>query len=457
MIPLFMKARQISYLLILCFIHLPLSWAWGTPVQEAVLVDRIIATVGDQPIMHAELEIACQQYMRQEAAAAPDLSSIKCKILSQLIHHKMLLVEADRTAISLTEEELAQVLANKLQHLLTQTGSVEKLRQLSGKSLEAIEDELRVNLREQLLVEKTQEFLTKDVAVTPQEVRAFFEAIPVHNRPYYPAEVVVRQIVKYPQADPKVQESLIAQLRLLKTRLQNGEDFAALAQAYSQDPSSARQGGDLGFRLLGTLEPTYEAATLALQPGEISEPVVTSMGLHVIQLLVRDKKQYRSRHILLRKPSPAMHDIEAAMMQLMRLRDAMLAGKISFEKAAMEVSEDAHTVYSGGLLLGASGCATMSIDDLPPDVYFAVEKLMPGEIAAPIQHTTAEGRIAVSLILLEEKSLPHQANLLQDYDKLQQLCMHEKRLLKLNTWLQQASTNIAVDIVPEYQHCVLHK
>ena len=417
------------------------------------LVEKIVANVDNQLILQSELETAYQQYLLQGGQEVPDL---KCKVLESLMLNKALLAKAQQEGIVVTSEEVAQELSRRMQYLVTQAGSEAGLAQYWGKSIEEIKSELRAKLKEQQQLERMRAQIIREVSATPQEVQAFFEALPPQEQPYYPAEVVVRQIVRYPQVSQQAKDTLVAQLRALKVRLQHGESFEALAQAYSQDPSSAPQGGELGFWRLGELAPAYEAAALALQPGEVSEPVATPLGFHLIQLIAREKDRYNSRHIL-RKPTPEMLDLAAAKTYLAQLRAAILAGKVTFEEAAKTSSEDSSTASSGGLLTGAHGSVRRVIDDLPPDVFFAVEQLAPGAIAGPVVFTAPNNQEAVRLLLLEEKIPPHPANLAQDYAKIQQLFIEKKRTTALQAWFKEVQASASIKVAPEYQHCIMLK
>ena len=445
-----MNIKRSCYLIGLCLSLTYIAQAQSAP---GTLVEKIVANVDNQLILQSELETAYQQYLLQGGKEVPDL---RCKVLESLILNKALLAKAQQEGIVVTSEEVAQELSRSMQYLVTQAGSEAGLAQCWGKSMEEIKSELRATLKEQLMLERMRAQIIREVSATPQEVQSFFEALPPQERPYYPAEVVVRQIVRYPQVSQQEKDTLVAQLRALQVRLQHGEPFEALAQEYSQDPGSAPQGGELGFWRLGELAPAYEAAALALQPGEVSEPVATPLGFHLIQLIAREKDQYNSRHIL-RKPNPEMLDLAAAKTYLAQLRAAILAGKVTFEEAASTSSEDSSTASSGGLLTGAHGGVRMVIDDLPPDVFFAVEQLAPGAIADPVVFTAPDNREAVRLLLLEERIPPHQANLAQDYAKIQQLLIDKKRTTALQAWFEGVQASASIKVAPEYQHCELLK
>ena len=230
-----------------------------------------------------------------------------------------------------------------------------------------------------------------------------------------------------------------------------------MAQQYSQDPGSSSQGGALGFRELGELTPTYEKAALALQPGQVSNPIVTPFGLHLIQLIAREKDRYNSRHILLRFQVDAL-DIENAKIQLAQLRTAILAGEITFGQALQQATEEKHdTSINGGLITGSREGTKMYIDELSSDIFFAIESLAPGELSEPIVFTTSDGQQAVRMLYLKERIAPHQANLVQDYDKIKQVVIQQKQVEKLQAWLEKIEATTTIEVDPAYQGCLLFK
>jgi peptidyl-prolyl cis-trans isomerase SurA len=449
-IALFMNIKQKYYLVVLCLGLVRVVWAESS---QGTLLDKIIANIDNQIILQSELETSYQEYLLQVGKEIPDL---KCKILEQLILNKMLLARAKQEGVVVERETIAQALSEEIQYLLAQAGSEAKLVQHWNKPIEEITSGLREKIKEQLMLHNMRRQLIEDIHVTPQEVKDFFDLLPEQKRLYYPAEVKVRQIVRYPQISQQIKEALITQLKALKVRLQNGEDFEVLAQEYSQDPGSKLQGGDLGFWRLGELDPVYEAAALALHPGEVSDPVATQFGYHLIQLIVREKDRYNSRHILL-KYGPDVLGIEVIKEQLAQLRTDILAGKVTFEQAAIKSSEDPLTAPNGGLLKGEHGGVRMLIDELPPDVYFVIEQLAPGTISDLMLFTTADDREAVKIIFLEEKIAPHQINLAQDYEKIKQLLINNRKEAKLQRWFEHVKASTSIHVAPEYQNCALFR
>ena len=430
-----------------------LSTALTPPSPQGTLVDKVIARVNDKIVLHSELLIACQQYLAQ---GGQDIPNLKCKLLEHILLSKLMVDKAQSSGITVNNEEVQQEVQQKMQYLIAQAGSEQTLVQHWGKPLSDIRMEVEEKLREQLVVDKMRAQIIKNITITPQEVKEFFETLPPQERPYYPAEVEIRQIVKYPTISQQEIGRLTEQLKALKGRIQNGESFEKLASQHSQDPGSAPQGGELGFWRLGELAPAYEATALALKPGEISDPVATQFGLHLIQLIAHEKDQYNSRHILL-KPDPQALDIDAAKAQLAQLRTEIMDGKITFVKAAQDRSDDMATSTVGGLLTGSQGSARMSVDKLPSELFFAIEQLTPNAISEPLVFTTPDNQKAVHLLYLKDRIPPRQATLVQDYDKLQQLVINEKRANALQNWFNDTKASTSIYVAPAYQQCELLK
>ncbi len=440
-----MNTKTRYYILVLCLLatHIPQAQA-----LQDVLVDRIVAKIGSQIILQSELELASQQYLLQGVKETPEL---KCRILKNLVFEKALLVESHKEKIEVEKEEVARELSRRMQYLIAHAGSEASIVQHLGKPIAEIRNELKKGVKEQLILKKMSNRVVREVTATPQEVETFLANLTDQEMPYYPTEVIVRQIIRYPQMDPQAAEKLLAKLRELKECLQNGDLFEDLALRYSQDAHSASQGGALGFRKQGELPPAYEAAALALQPGEVADPVLTQWGAHLIQLISREGNRYDSRHILL-KPSPDMQDLAAAEAYLNQLRTSVLAGELTFEEAARTSSQDVATASVGGILTGEQGETKIPADSLPPDVFFAIEQLASGEISYPHVCKTPDDQEVARVLFLEEKIAPHPANLTQDYVKIKQLLISKKQMNALEAWFERVKAQVFIEVVPEYQY-----
>jgi peptidyl-prolyl cis-trans isomerase SurA len=439
-----------TILLLLCFGEIG-AQPQNTPANK--LLDKIVASVDGQIILQSELD---REYEYYEAQGGPKVANLKCKILEGLLINKMLLARAELEGEVASKEEINRVFAYRMQNFINQAGSEEKLEQYAGKPIQSFKEELRKFLKEQLTIDKMRHKITDDMIITPAEVKKYFQEASANELPYYPTAVEVRQIVRYPKIGQHDKTAILERLQALKVRIQAGEDFGQLAKQYSEDAGSAGSGGEVGFWRIGELAPAYEAAALALQPNELSEPIETQFGFHLIQLIDRQKDRYNSRHILL-KATISKPAIQEAEVELDSIRTVILEKKISFEKAAIEYSEDPITAYRGGLLTNESQEVKISIEALSSDIFFMVEKLQPGEISAVSEFNAPTGKQAIRIVYLKERIPAHQANLQQDYDQIYQMALNAKKELALSKWFKEVKDEATLNIDPAYQGCGMLK
>ncbi|MDH3709955.1 MAG: peptidylprolyl isomerase, partial [Cyclobacteriaceae bacterium] len=290
-----------------------------------------------------------------------------------------------------------------------------------------------------------------DLSVTPAEVQAFFNRIPKDSLPYFSAEVSVGQIVKIPEIGRAQKDNAREQLLSYKKRVEAGESFETLAQKYSQGPS-APKGGNLGFQYRGNLVPAYEAAALQLEPGKISDPVESEFGFHLIQLIERRGNEYNSRHILLQL-EPSEEDLEEVRVYLDSLRTAIITDSLSFEKIAKEYSDDQLTASNGGFMMGETGSAFVATDQLDFETFLTLDTMKLGNITAPLSYRLEDGKDAMRILYYKDKIKPHQANLLDDYQKISNAALAEKRNRILNSWFDKARNDVFIRIDDEYNNC----
>ena len=417
--------------------------------DRGTVVDKIIARVDNQIILKSELEAAHQEYLLRGGQEEP---AIECQILEGMLINKMLLAKAETDSVTAQKEEVETYLNQRMQYMLEQAGSEERLARYFGKPIEQVKADLKENIEEGLIIEHMRNEVMKDIKVTPSEVKEFFNNIPADSLAYYPAEVEVRQIVKYPDVSKKQKLVVIEQLKALKKRIQQGEDFAKLAKEYSEDLGSADSGGELGFWKIGELTPAYEATVLNLAPGEVSEPVETEFGFHLIQFIERKGNRYNSRHILM-KPASSELDVEEALSYLDSIRTSIRNGTTTFEKAAKEFSDDVTTASKGGLVTDNTGSVSIPIDELPAELFFSIDTLSSGAISKPLLFKTEEGKQAARILFLKDKIDPHRANLKQDYEKIYQRALDAKKVTALNAWFKDIKEHVFISIDAAYQHC----
>jgi len=269
---------------------------YAQPVQ---VLDKIIVKVDNQIILQSDLELAYLQALQQGERIPPG-TDLKCKVLETLIINKLLLAKAELDSVTVESRMVDDNLNRRMNYMIASIGSKEKLEEYYKKSVEQFKSELRKQVRDQMVIQKMQDNITKDMKINPNEVRKFFAEIPRDSLPYFSKEVEVGQIVRFAKIDKKRKTEARVKLLKLKERIQNGESFDELAKIYSDDPGSAPAGGNLGYWGRGVMAPEFEAAAMRLKKGELSDPVETQFGFHLIELMDRRGDEYNARHILIK-------------------------------------------------------------------------------------------------------------------------------------------------------------
>ena len=418
--------------------------------QEKI-VDQVVAVVGKNMILESDIESQYIQY-RAQGTIQGSASTVKCHLLDGLLLEKLLLNQAELDSIEVTDSEVEQSMDQRLRYFISQFGSQEKLEQFYGKSLLEIKEEFRDLVRNQIKVQRAQESITKNVFVTPSDVKSFYKDMPKDSVPLINASVEIAQIIKMPPVSMEEKVAVKEKLRELRGRILHGESFATLAILYSEDPGSASKGGELGFYGKGELYPEFEQAAFKLKEGEISDIVETKAGFHIIQLIERKGDYVNVRHILMRaKVSPI--DLANARRQLDSIATQIRNDSITFELAVVKYSDDP-SKNSGGLMINPrNNTPKFEMDELDPQVSFVIDKMKVGEISNPVMMKTEDNMDAYRIILLKNRIQPHRANLTDDYDFLQVKALDAKKQQKLKDWVDHNASNVFIMINDRYKDC----
>ncbi|WBA40480.1 peptidylprolyl isomerase [Hymenobacter canadensis] len=425
----------------------------GRPAGRQV-VDGIIAKIDNQIVLRSDLEaIYAQEVARAEGKPLPP--DLQCRIMQSLALNKLLLAKAETDSVVVEDAQVKSELDRRMNYFAQQIGSEKKLEEYYNKPIKQLKEDLRPQVREQLTQQKMQEQISGKVTVTPREVRQYFSRIPKDSLPYYSTEVEVGQIIKYAKINSSAKQATQAKLNELRARILAGESFEELAKKYSEDPGSGAQGGYLGFFKRKELVPEYEAAALRLEPGGLSPVVESQFGFHLIQLIERKGEQFSSRHILL-KPATGTTDANEAALDLTKLRRRILADSLTFAKAAKDNSDDKTSGANGGLLSNREdGSSYLPLDKLDPAIFFTIDTMKVGNITPPMPYRTDDGKDAVRIIWLKSNTAPHQANFKDDYQKLSQAALSEKKNKALDGWFRENRGSVYIEVDPQYSGCNL--
>jgi peptidyl-prolyl cis-trans isomerase SurA len=418
--------------------------------KTGFVVDKIIAKVDNYIVIKSELE---QAYQGAVAEGNPATDEMKCQIFNRLIMNKLMVAKAEIDSVTVTDLEVDQNTTQRMGMILQSSGNApEELERRYGKSMDQIRLELRDQIREQLLAREMTQKITKELKVTPAEVKRFFNKIPTDSLPFYSSDVQIGQIVRIAKISSQQEDEAKRRLSELRDRILAGESFNDLALKYSEDPSARQNGGEMGFVGRGAMVPQFEAMAFKLRKGEISMPFKSSFGHHIMQLIDRRGNEYNSRHILL-LGNPSKEDINQAEKFLDSLRRKIVKDSIKFEYAAKQFSDDSETKGRGGYFTDPDGGINVSLRDIDPVVYLAIDTMKLGTISKPIAYRTDDGKEGMRILYFKTKVPPHQANLKDDWHRIQSAALAEKRDKAIGKWFSKSRQDVFINIDPTYNYC----
>jgi len=418
------------------------------------VIDKIIAKVDNNILLESEVQKTYIEALSQGQQGIEPPT--RCQVFESLVVNKLMVAKAEIDSVLITDAEVTLQVENRFNQVMQQFGGDEAvLAQAYGKTGDQLRSELQDVIREQLIVNKMRGKITEGVTVSPAEVKQFYNSIPRDSLPFFSAEVTVGQLVKKPDVDPRIKEKMITQLKQFKQDILEGNaDFATLAKKHSEDPGSGSQGGDLGFFRRGELAPEYEATSLGLRLGEISDPVETDFGLHMIQLLENRGTTFNTRHILL-IPKASEEDLKKTERFLDSLKTEIQAERLDFAKTAKEYSTDRGTSDNGGFfkdpITNSVRLTLRTLED--PVLYFTLDSMKVGTITPPIRFEDPREGTKVRILYYQAKYPAHRANLNDDYEKLKAAALRKKEEEMLSKWFVTAKEDVFIDVDPAYDRC----
>lgn len=406
------------------------------PVPESSIIDEVIWVVGDEPILKSDVEAA---RLQAEANGASFKGDPDFTIPEQIAVQKLFLHQAAIDSIEVSESEVASGIDDQINYWVSLIGSREKLEEYRGMSISQLRQQMHDDFKNQRMEQKMKEKLVEDVSVTPADVRAYFAKLSPDSIPYVPTEVEVEIITRQAKILPEEINRVKEQLRNYTDRVTNGgSSFATLARLYSEDPGSARDGGELGFMGRGMLDPAFASAAFNLtDPKKISKIVESEFGYHIIQLIDKRGDKVNCRHILL-KPKVTQEAIDSEIHRLDSLADDIRAGKFSFEEAATFVSDDKDTRNNHGVMVNSthnSRSSRFQMKDLPKEVADAVKNLQVGEVSPAFSMVNAKGKTQVAIVKLKSRVEEHTATITGDFQVMKEIVEEQEKGKVLHNWV----------------------
>ena len=428
--------------------------------RQPQVIDKVVAVVGKNIILQSDIENQYIQY-RMQGLTDGTGKEVRARILEDLLLQKLMLNQAEMDSITVTDDQVEAQMDQRIRYFVTRLGSQEKLEEQFGKSMSEIKEEVRQAVKDQMLQEQVQAKIMQNVVVTPKEVKDFFNDIPNDSLPMIQPEYEIVQIVKRPPVS--IDEKLQVKDRLyqIRKRILEGESsFSTMAVLYSEDPGSARQGGELGFAGKGVYATEFENVAFNLHDGEISDVVETQFGFHIIQLIERRGETVNCRHILLTAKVP-VEALEKAQNQLDSVAQLIRNGDMTFEEACKKFSDDDSKNNGGYLTNAGTGGNWLSLKDMQQleaeypeykNLAFVVSRLEVGEVSDPLPMTTNENNDAFRLIMVKRKTEVHQANLKDDYTLIQNWAIGQKRQQAIGKWVSNKAAKAYIRLDDAYKN-----
>ncbi len=432
----------------------------ASSAQQKLIADKIIGVVGDKIILKSDMDgaLSDQQHNSPDGNLMPDAA---CKTLEMLISQKVMVLQAERDSLPVSDGDVEAQMENRIRYFEQMYGSKEKMKEVTGYSIYQLRERFRQPIKEGLLAQAMRNKIIEPVKVTPSEVKRFFDAIPKDSLKFYESELEIGTLVLTPKATREMDQYAIDRLLDFKKRVLNKEsDFSSLAILYSEDPSVKDNKGILSLNRndKNSWDPDFVAAAFRLKEGEISSPVKSQFGYHIIQMLKRSGDNITVQHIILRA-AVTKSDLASNIAKLDSIRTSILSGRINFAEAVAKYSDAPSAKFDGGMLQSKTGDGStlITIDQLDDpgerEIVMMLDTLKAGQISAPAQFTDESGRTSVRIVYLKTRSQPHRENLTDDYSRIQQRTLDIKRAEAINKWLIEKIPTFYVHVDDEYKNC----
>lgn len=440
--------KKIKFALLFTMIFAFFGVKLNAQLQSGALVDGIAVVVGNEIILESDIEDQAN-YAKQQGAQVSD----RCEFVESIISNKLMIYEAKRdTLIENRSEAIKETANQKYEQILGQFPDEKTMlatyKFRTGYEMKnAIEKIDTDNYYGQMKFGR----ITEKADVTPNEVTDFFNTYK-SQLPEVKDEVSLSQITMYPKLTDAHKDEIIAKLNKIKQDIIAGEPFENQARIYSEDPGSAANGGLYKNISKGKMVKPFEAAALNLQEGEISDPVESEFGYHLIQLVKKSGKNYDARHILL-KAEPNDAEIETAKKELDSIRTLILNGRLTFKEAAYRFSDDKKTKFNAGILTSEDGSDRMEKLNLPPTISYQIAGLNKGDITDVFQDTLLQDKKVVTIVKVDDIIASHQLDITTDYDRIKQMALNKKKNEMVEKWVKEKLPDVFISINDRYKDC----
>ena len=416
------------------------------------VAEEVAWVVGDEPIFKSEIE---EQYMQMQYERTTLPGNPYCVIPERIAIEKLFLHQAKIDSIDVPESMVVQQTERRLNFFINNLGSKEKVEEYFRKSMPELREQTMAMVRDQATIQEVQNNLTKGVKPTPSDIRKYFNSLPVDSLPYVPLQVEVQIISINPVIPQQEIDEVKARLRDYANKVNNGEsEFSTLAILYSEDGSSV-YGGEIGFMGKTDLFPEYANVAFNLNDTKkVSKIVETDAGFHIIQLIEKRGDRVNTRHILLR-PKVSDKDLTDAITRLDSIKSKIDQGKVTFEEAALYVSQDKDSKLNKGIMTNEKTMSSkFEMADLNPEIGKVVDKMQVGDVSEPfVMMNPKTNREMVAIVKLTRRIEGHKAELAEDYQQIKGMYENSQRQKIIADWIKEKQKKTYVRIEEGWRDC----
>ncbi len=415
-----------------------------------VLADRIIAIVGDKIVLKSDI-VNYMDDMKRQGNELPE--NAQCLLLERMMQDKALILQAEKDSLPISDDEVESELDQRIRYFIMQYGGKEAFEQIAGRTIYQVKDDFRKSIKEGRLAKSMREKIVEFVKITPNEARDYFNKIPKDSLPFYETELVIGQVVIHPKAGRELEKFAQDELVDYRRQIESGQkSFETMARLYSEDPGSKQNGGRLEInKSQKDWDPDFKNAAFRLKDGQVSPVIKSRFGYHIIQMVSRNGEDAVVRHIL-RIPQVLPEDIQSVTSKLDSIRTKLIAGKLTFGEAVDKFSDDQNSKFTAGIMSGQGG-NFVTIDELDKNLVPYLSDLKVGEYSKPMVFKEEQDKQAVRIVYLQRKTEPHRENLRDDYDRIAQRALAEKKERVVEKWFQEKLPTYYIKVEKEYQNC----
>ncbi len=414
-------------------------------------VEKVIGVIGNKLILRSDVDDRILDMQRQ-GVEVPENG--KCFILQDLMGTKTLVLQAEKDSLPVSDEDVETDVDNRIRQYLNQFGSKDELEKTAGKTIYQLKEDMRDPIRDQKLATAMRNKIVGDIRITPFEVKNYFAKVPTDSLPLYETEVEIGQIISFPKASRDAEEYCKELLAGYKKEIESGKlDFKKAAAKYSDEPGAKERFGQMEVnRNQKDIDPTFLSKAFTLKDGQISNVFKTKFGYHILQQVSRNGEDALVRHII-KIPEVTNIELKEGFEKLDTVRARLIAGTIDFGTAVNIYSDDDNGKFTAGMITGQGGSTFLTIDQLEKEIVPMLKNLKVGAFSQPVEYTDPSGKRGVRILYLKSQTEPHRENLKQDYSKISDKALAQKKEGALEKWFKDKLSSYFIKIAPEFRDC----